>query len=458
MEEVGIMAEGSSMDRRSFVKAAAAVIPSAAALGSMVGAARATHAPQPGDAGAPATGPTGNLRIGVIGCGGRGTGAAIQALRADPNSTIVAMGDVFGDRIEGSIKSIAKAMGEASASRVQVDPERRFVGFDAYQKVIDSGVDVVLLCSYPAFRPAHLAAAVAAGKHVFAEKPLAVDAPGTRSVIESSRAAASKNLGLLVGFCWRFNPGVARAFEQIHRGAIGEVTGVYTTYLTSTLAKRPRKPEWSDMEFQLRNWWHFTWVSGDHIVEQAVHAIDRLSWAKGERLPARVTCLGGRAARTGPESGHAFDHFAATFEYDDGSRAFHATRQIDGCPSDNSDYVEGVKGRMVVNPWAPLYEARDHKGALLWKGEGAQDDTSRMYQIELDELFRSIRAGRPINDGERGANSCQMAIMARMAAYTGQTITWDQAMSSAEDLLPKPLEFGPLPTPEIAIPGKTKFV
>jgi myo-inositol 2-dehydrogenase / D-chiro-inositol 1-dehydrogenase len=338
---------------------------------------------------------------------------------------------------------------------VDVPPERRFLGFDSYQKVIDSGVDVVILTTYPVFRPLHLAAAVAAGKHVFAEKPVAVDAPGVRIVIESAQVAREKNLALVVGFCWRYNDGMRGMYQQVAAGALGDITSVYTTYLTGTLPKRPRKPEWSDVEFQLRNWWHFNWVSGDHIVEQAVHSIDRLAWATGDLLPTRVVCLGGRAARSGPEHGNVFDHFSATYEYASGLKAFHGCRQIDGCPSDNTDYLTGTRGSGVVNGWAPTYSIRDLAGKEVWRYAGRTDRD--MYQTEHDEMFASIRTGRPINDGVRGAHTTLMAVMARMAAYTGQTITWERALNSSESLLPASLAFGDLPAAGVPVPGQTKF-
>ena len=423
------------------------------------------------------------IKVGLIGCGGRGTGAAMQAICADKGAVLWSMGDVFKDRLDASLNGLKSGVAGApkdladweadetktpgkqhgtkprvpSAEQLQVPPERQFVGFDSYQKVIDSGVDVVLLTSYPAFRPAHLTAAVAAGKHVFAEKPLAVDGPGVREVLAAGEAAKKKNLACVIGFCWRYNRGMRGAFDKIHSGAIGDVTGVYTTYLTGTLGKRPRKPEWTDTEFQLRNWWHFTWISGDHIVEQAVHSIDRLSWTIGDKVPKSVVCLGGRAARTGPESGNSFDHFAAIYEYDNGMKAHHACRQIDGCPNDNSDYVTGTKGRAVINGWTPTYEMRDFAGNATWKGAGTSDEASEMYQNEHDALFKSIRDGTPINDCARGAQSTLMAIMARMAAYTGQTIAWDQALNSKESLVPAKLEMGPMEMPALAIPGKTKF-
>lgn len=399
---------------------------------------------------------TDTVKVGLIGCGGRGTGAAIQALRADAGTQLTAMGDVFKDRLDASLKNMTKELGEKAAEKIQVSEDNQFVGFDSYKGVIDSGVDVVLITGYPAFRPEQIRAAIDAGKHVFAEKPLAVDAPGIRSCLESARKARERNLALMVGFCWRHNAGMKATFERINSGEIGDIVSVYTTYLTSTLPKRPRRPEWSDLEFQMRNWWHFTWISGDHIVEQAVHSIDRLAWAVGDRTPARVTCLGGRAARSGPESGNSYDHFSACFEYEDGMRAFHNTRQIDNCPHDNTDYVYGTRGSATVEGWRPIYNLKDRSGKELWKFKGKIDD---MYQVEHNELFASIREGKPINDCERSANSCLMAIMARMAAYTGKTVSWEEALNSTERLGPETYDFSqPLDAPAIAIPGQTKFL
>lgn len=432
------------LSRRSFVQSAAFVAASAALPAAAVASSAAS---QP---------VAGRIRLGLVGCGGRGTGAALQALRADPDCELVAVGDVFPDRIESCMTGLAAELGDQAAARLKVTPQARFTGFDSYQRVIDAGVDVVLLCSYPAFRPVHLRAAIEAGKHVFAEKPLAVDGPGLRSVLESAAIAKRKNLGILVGFCWRYNDGMRAAFEQVNKGMLGDIISAHTTYHTSTLSKRPRKADWSDLEFQMRNWWHFAWISGDHIVEQAVHSIDRLAWAMGDRTPTKVTCLGGRAARFGPEHGDAYDHFAAVYEYEGGMRAFHTCRQIDETPNDNTDYIYGVKGHAVINGWAPTYTLTDAAGRDMWKYAGPNDRD--MYQTEHDEFFKSLRAGAPINDCQRGANSTLMAIMARMAAYTGATVTWDQAMNSKLELVPTHLTLGDFPTPAIPIPGKTKFL
>jgi len=442
--------------RRDFVRATAGAAVALPAIGlAACSAGRSVRGESVAPAGAWVNG-SDRIRIGIIGAGGRGTGAAVQALRADPGCVLTAVGDVFTDRAESALRGIRQEMGDKASEKVLVTPETTFVGLDAYRKVIDGGVDIVLLTTYPAFRPQHLKAAVAAGKHVFAEKPLAVDAPGLRSVLESAAAAKRKNLALMVGFCWRYNAGMRAAFGKINGGAIGDVVSVHTDYHTGTLTKRPRQAAWSDLEFQMRNWWHFTLLSGDHIVEQAIHSIDRLSWALGDRLPLRCTCLGGRAARVGPESGNVFDHFAAVYEYEGGMRCFHTCRQIDGCPSDNSDYVYGAAGSAVVEGWKPIYRTKDRSGHETWSFKGKIKD---MYQQEHDDLFASIRAGTPINDCERGVNSTLMAMMGRMAAYTGQTISWDQAMNSKESLVPETLEFGPsMETPAVAVPGRTKFI
>ena len=394
----------------------------------------------------------GTLKVGLVGCGGRGTGAAMQALRADKDTVLHAVGDMFTDRVDGALMALAGV--KEIAERVQVPAERRFFGFDAYQHVIDSGVDVVLLVTPPGFRPQHFEYAVSKGKHVFMEKPVAVDGPGIRKCLAAAAAASAKNLTVFAGFCWRYDTRMREVFAKIQEGALGDVITVHTTYHTGTLSAKKRKPEWTDMEWQLRNWWHFTWISGDHIVEQAVHSVDRLAWALSDQMPVRCQALGGRQARQGAESGHAYDHFAVVYEYADGRRAFHTCRQIDGCPSDNTDYVYGTQGSAVINGWTPPHSLKDRSGKVTWTSSKEAKD---MYQQEHDELFAGIRSGKVVQHGVQMCNSTLMAIMGRMAAYTGQTITWEQALNSKEDLLPRQLELGPIEVPPVAIPGRTKF-
>ncbi|MGV3772416.1 MAG: Gfo/Idh/MocA family protein [Verrucomicrobiales bacterium] len=387
------------------------------------------------------------IKVGLIGCGGRGSGAAAQALGADKNVMLTAMGDVFEDRLQNSLKALQTTAKE----KVQVTPENCFVGFDAYQKVIDSGVDVVLLTTPPGFRPMHLKAAVAAKKHVFCEKPMAVDGPGVRMVLEAAAEAKKNKTAIASGFCWRSNHGERALMERIHDGEIGEPMALYNTYNTGTLWVHPRKPEQTDMEYQMRNWYYFAWLSGDHIVEQACHSIDKMSWAMKDVPPVRCIAHGGRQQRTGPEYGHIYDHFEVVYEYENGARGFHFCRQQAGCASDNSDYIIGSKGVAKIKAFGPLQIT----GENAWRFQGERPD---MYQVEHDELFASIRKGEPLNHGEWMAQSSLLAIMGRMAAYTGQIITYEQALNSQEKL--GPLEFSwdmSVPVPPVAIPGLTKF-
>ena len=432
------------LGRRAFVKTTAAAVATPILVPSVLGAP-AVHA-----AGSDI------IKIGLVGCGGRGTGATINALNADHNVTLWAMGDTFEDRLNGSLKQIQSVVAERSdrlaSEIVQVPPERQFLGFDAYKHVIDA-VDVVLLVTTPHFRPQHIRAAVEAGKHIFAEKPLAIDAPGIRSVLESCEMARKKNLGVMSGFCWRHSDPTVAAFKQIHDGAIGQIRAAYTVYNTGPVWVHPRKPEWTDMEYQMRNWYYYTWLGGDHIVEQAVHSIDKLAWAMKSVPPTRAVAVGGRQCRPDPYTGHIYDHFGVTYDYADGARGFHMCRQLPDCPSDNSDYIMGSKGTCSINSWNPRQIFIE--GENPWRCKAKRND---MYQREHEEMFAAIRAGTPINDSPWMCTSVLMAIMGRMAAYTGQVVTWEMAMNSKERLGPETYDWNmPLPEPPVAKPGQTKF-
>ena len=386
------------------------------------------------------------IKVGLVGCGGRGSGAATQALAADKNVKLVAMGDAFKDNLQSSLANLQKSdVGE----KVAVDAEHQFVGFDAYQKVIDSGVDVVLLCTPTHFRPMQLKAAIAAGKHVFCEKPIAVDAPGIQSVLASCEEAKRKNLSIVSGLCWRYDSGMRETFKQIHDGAIGDISAIQVTYLTNVLKKHKRKPEWSEMEFQVRNWNGFYWLSGDFNVEQHVHSLDKMAWAMKDETPIRCTGVGGRQARTGEESGNVYDHFSVVYEYANGVKGFATCRQMDGCANDVSDHVFGTKGNCDVFK-------HQITGQTNWKfGKGKKPN---MYQVEHNELFAAIRNGKPINNGDYMTKSSMLGIMGRMSAYTGKAITWEQAMNSKEDLSPAKYEWGPITAAPVATPGITPFV
>lgn len=441
--------------RRDFLKTSGVAAIAGALAGPAVFTAR-SRAGSPGDP----------LKVGLIGCGGRGTGAAQQALSADENTILTAMGDIFPEPLQNSLRVLSRRPpppkeGEPPqepkpvlADRVKVAPENCFVGLDAYQKVIGSGVDVVLLATPPGFRPQHLRAAVEAGKHVFCEKPMATDAPGVRSVMESARMAKEKQLSLVAGFCWRYEPARREFFKRIHDGAIGDVRYVHATYLTGPVKPMPpasaRPANMTDVEWQVRNWYNFVWLSGDGLAEQACHSIDKILWAMKDVPPLRCVANGGRNIPN--NEGNIFDHIDVFYEWENGARATMAQRQISHCYSDNSDYLTGTKGNGIIKGWAAPAIRTDE----MWRYSGPKAD---MYQVEHNELFASIREGRPINDGEWMAQSTLAAIMGRMAAYTGQEITWEMALNSQQKLVPDNLAWDtPLPIEPMAVPGRTKYV
>ncbi|MGB5499324.1 MAG: Gfo/Idh/MocA family oxidoreductase [Maribacter sp.] len=390
------------------------------------------------------------LKVGLIGCGGRGTGAAVQALQADPNAVLTAMGDVFEDRLEKAHSEIVKI----AANQVKVDKTQKFIGFDAYLKVINSGVDVVLLTTPPGFRPDHLTAAVNAGMHVFCEKPVAVDASGIRKVLAAAKIAKEKNLSLVSGFCFRYDNANRATFSRLLDGEVGDIMTISTFRLGGELWYKERQPDWTQMTYQMRNWYYYNWLSGDFIVEQAVHSLDLMSWAMGDVMPLSAVATGGRQARTNKRYGNIYDHFGVEFEYATGAKGFHFTRQQADTSNRNSVDVFGTKGSAVIN----IGRQYEINGKGNWRFDGEHNN---MYQTEHDELFRAIRSGEPINDGEYMANSTMLAIWARMAAYTGQAISWDQAINSKETLGPKNEDYAwdyVWEMPPIAVPGKTKFV
>ncbi|MEN3940899.1 Gfo/Idh/MocA family oxidoreductase [Prosthecobacter sp. SYSU 5D2] len=389
------------------------------------------------------------LRIGLVGCGGRGTGAASQALGADYNAKIVAMADIDDAQIENSIKSLSQKYPD----RVDVQPDKRFIGLDAYQKLIDSGVDVVLLASPPGFRPVHLMAAVDAGKHIFAEKPMAVDTIGYHLAMAAVKKAAEKKLNLVAGFCWRYSTSRSEAFKRVQDGDIGAVTSVLATYHTGPVKPMPpasaRTPAMSDVEWQIRNWYNFSWLSGDSIAEQAVHSIDKICWAMGDKPPVSCIATGGRQIPA--EGGNIYDHFHAAFEWGNGLMCHLANRQIKGCAGHNQDVVRGEKGVLIIGKGsAPFID-----GPKRWRFRGSEKN---MYDLEHEALFNAIRKGEVINDGERMMLSTLVGIMGREAAYTGQLITWDHMLACTQDLAPDDLKWGDsfTPTP-MPMPGVTKF-
>jgi len=399
---------------------------------------------------------TDTLKVGLIGCGGRGTAAAMEALNADQNVVLSAMADAFSDHLENSYNTLKSKMGD----KVQVTDAHKFVGLDAYQRLLESDVDVVLLAAPPAFRPSHLEASVKAGKHVFCEKPFAVDAPGLRRVIAASESAKAKNLALVSGFCWRYHLPKRETFGRVLDGKIGNILSAEATYNTGELWYKERQPKWTDFEYQLRNWLYYNWLSGDHITEQAIHSLDMMQWAMGGKLPLRVTGSGGRQKRTDKKFGNVFDHFAMVYEYEDGVKSyFFCRQQADTAPAYAVEVV-GDKGRCIVDCRTGGHEII---GRRNWKyddqtkftDENAykNSESRSMYQQEHDELFASIRNNKPKYDGDWMVKSNLVALAGRMAGYTGQTISIQDALASNEVLFPDNVSWDLKYDIPVAIPG-----
>lgn len=434
-------AEGPTSSRRDFIQTSAAGVAgvAGAALG---GSTIANGASLPRLSGAWAQG-SDEIRVGVIGCGGRGTGAIGNVLDSAPGVRIVAMGDTFADRLQEGVTSLKKKYAE----KIDVPSERMFVGFDAYQKVIDSDVNYIILASPPAFRPAHLQAAVAAGRHIFTEKPVAVDGPGIRVCLSLYEQAKAKGLGIAAGTQRRHQTGYLETLKRIQDGAIGELVAARAYWNQGGLWNKARQANWSDMEWQIRNWLYFTWLSGDHIVEQHVHNIDVVNWAMGTH-PVKAYGMGGRQQRTDPAYGHIFDHFAIDYEYENGMHLSSYCRQIVNTDSSVSEALVGTKGTCQVNKYII-------SGEKSWR---LTEKDNNPYVQEHTNLIASIRAGKPINELKTVAESTLTAIMGRMSAYTGKTVTWEQALESKESLVPEKLSWGPIVVPAVPIPGKTPLV
>jgi predicted dehydrogenase len=420
--------------RRDFIKksSAAAV---GASIASRIGNIPAVHAVG-----------SDQIRVGLIGCGGRGSGAADQVLRAAPNVKLVAMGDAFRDRLDSSRKQLQTKYKEL----VDVPGERSFVGFDAYEKVLACDINYVILATPPGFRPQHLKAAVAAGKNIFTEKPVAVDGPGIRTVLGLYEEATKKGLFIAAGTQRRHQASYQEAMHRVHDGAIGDIVAGRCYWNQGSLWNRGRKPEWSDMEWQLRNWLYFTWLSGDHIVEQHVHNLDVINWATKSH-PVRAVGMGGRQVRTSPDYGHIFDHFAIDYEFESGMHVLSMARQIEGCQNSVSEALVGTKGSVDLVD-RQLYRIKGPNG---WQFKGKEQDS---YLQEHTDLIEAIRAGKPLNELKNVAESTLTAIMGRMSAYTGKAVTWEQALNSSEDLMPTQLTWGKLPLPAVATPGQTQLV
>jgi predicted dehydrogenase len=418
----------STFTRRDFLKTTAGATLAAAIPGNL-----GLHA-QGSDA----------IRIGVIGCGGRGTGAAIDAMNAAPGVEITALFDPFQDRIESSLKRLK----EAHPDKIKVRPETCFTGLEGYKGLLAvPGINMIVTAAPPGFRPIHLKACIEAGKHVFMEKPVAVDPVGIRGIIAASELAASKGLAIVAGTQRRHQKRYLELIKRIQDGQIGSLVGAQCYWNMGDLWVKLREPNMTDMEWHCRNWLYFSWTSGDHIVEQHVHNLDVVNWALGA-LPKTAVGMGGRQVRVAPEYGNIFDHFAVEFEYPDGIRTASYCRQTKGCAERVEEKIIGTKG--VAFGYGEI------KGDRPWKFEGEETNP---YVQEHTDLIASIRAGKPLNEGRQVAESTLCAIMGRMSAYTGRAISWDWAMNASQlDLTPKAMVFGPNPVDPPAVPGTTPLI
>lgn len=399
------------------------------------------------------------ITVALVGCGGRGTGAAIQALLTKQNVKLVAMADAFRDNLDNSLKAI---MGEAAENptikaKIDVPEERRFSGFDGYQKAIPLA-DVVILATPPGFRPIHFEEAVKQGKHVFMEKPVAVDPAGVQKVLAAAALAKQKKLNVVVGLQRHYQNSYRELFKR--KNLIGEITSAQAWWNNDGVWVRERKPGQTEMEYQMRNWYYFNWLCGDHINEQHIHNIDVVNWFKGA-YPVKAQGMGGRQVRNGKNHGEIFDHHFVEFTYADGSILNSQCRHIPGTMARVDELLIGTKGRISTGAGSIV----DYKGKQLYKFDSKTENNP--YQTEHDELFEAIAKGQyKFADAENGAKSSMTSILGRMATYSGQVIEWDKAINSGLDIMPKEFSWTAMPSivPDadgfypIAVPGKTKYI
>jgi myo-inositol 2-dehydrogenase/D-chiro-inositol 1-dehydrogenase len=384
------------------------------------------------------------IKVGVIGCGGRGTGAVQDALGSGAQGvTLVAMGDMFQDRLDESLARLKKGK---FADQLDV-ADRTFVGFDAFEKVLATDANYIILATPPGFRPQHLMAAVAAGKNIFTEKPVAVDGAGIRTVLEVYEEAKKKGLGIGAGTQRRHQTSYIETLKRVQDGSIGTIVSARAFWNQGPLWNKKREASWTDMEWQLRNWLYFTWLSGDHIVEQHVHNLDVINWAMNGH-PVRAVGMGGRQVRISPEYGHIYDHHAIDYEYADGMHMMSMCRQIGGCANEVAEHLQGTTGRAHMSNGD-----NSITGKKAWQFEKGQD--SRPYVQEHTDLIASLRSGKPYNELKAVAESTLTAIMGRMSTYTGKAVTWEQALNSKETWAPSTLAMGPVPMPPVPMPGST---
>jgi predicted dehydrogenase len=437
-----------SPSRRNFLKGGSMMLAGGAIVGSNLSVARGAHAFG-----------SDTIKIGLVGCGGRGAGATIQALNTTGGDVkLVAMADAFANNLHTAYRTIK---GKHPHSVDVAD--RRFVGIDAYKQVLQSDADFVILATPPGFRPLQFEAAVEAGKHIFMEKPVATDAPGVRRVLAANKIAKEKGLAVQVGLQRRHELRYRECVDRLHHGAIGDLVFARAYWNGGGVWVRPRAPKQSELEYQMRNWYYFTWLGGDHIDEQHIHNLDVINWvAQGH--PVEAQGQGGRQVRNGSEHGQIFDHHMVEYTYANGFKLLSQCRHIQGCWNSVSEHVHGSSGSSDISNAL----IRDKQGSKIWQSE-AEEGTGKGWQQEQCDLFTAIRNGETPNEGDYAACSTMTAILGRLATYSGQIVKWDQAINSEIQLAdtdsmkslddPAPVQRDEDGSYPVAVPGsKAKFV
>ena len=433
-----------NQSRRDFVKSSSLL------AGSMLAAPLLSHANF-------FSGSDDVIKIALIGCGGRGTGACVQALSTRQNVQLVAMADAFRDRLDGSYTNILEAL-EDKKGRVQVKEENKFVGFDAYKKAI-AQADVVILATPPGFRPIHFEEAVNQSKHIFMEKPVATDPAGVERVLAAAEKAKQKKLNVVVGLQRRYQNSYRELIKRVQDGAIGEIVSAQAWWNNDGVWVHPRQPGWTEMEYQMRNWYYFVWLCGDHITEQHIHNLDVINWAMGD-YPAHAQGMGGREVRKGKDYGQIFDHHYVEFHYPNGAILNSQCRHQKGTQSKVDELLTGTKGKVFCDAG----RITDIKGNTIYQFDKSTEN--QPYQTEHDELFEAIAKGRyAFWDAERGAKSTMTSILGRLATYSGQSVDWDKALHSGLNIMPVAYDFNATPPvlPDanglypVAVPGVTRF-
>ncbi len=395
------------------------------------------------------------IRVGVIGCGGRGEAAAVNAMKADPGVRISAMGDLLLDRVQEK----RTALRLKHPAQMDVPDERCFAGFDAYRQVIEAS-DVIIIANAAKFHPLHMMAGIQAGRHVFVEKPHAIDPAGVRVVTEACELAARKRLSVVSGLQSRYHPGYRETMQRVHDGAIGDIVAIQETWLRAPYVLYPRRPGMSEVMYQGSNQYHFNWLSGDDVPQTLIHNLDRSSWALGERAPLRAYGMGGRSTLRGEIYGNVFDHHAVVYDFPGGVRVYAYCRTIPNCYDENASLIMGTKGR------CDLLKLRI-EGETNWQHPGSQSKASA-YDLEHVALFRAIRGGKPLNNGSYMVRSTLITLMGQFSCYTGKQVTWEEINSSrfyyppkAEDChadMEPPVKPGPDGTYPVYVPGETKLL